>query len=189
MNPTRLIAASALAVGLVATGCSAGGRTPTTVITVAPAPAPTQSALASTLDLPHLTLTDPINIKTTSDDDPAGSTVAIAIRYLNDLRAQWWHAALNQMAYVERTGIGFDGTAGLVGRDVLRNASGGSGRLARCTSGHRFASDAVIVRCGGSHVVVHVETLRGFRGVQVSEFLVAGDHPGQPHTHAYSRLV
>lgn len=186
MNATPTFALTALAAGLATTACSAGGRTPTTVISVAPAPAPTTTPAD---DLPPLDISGPLDINTTSADDPAGSPVDFAIRYLNDLRAGRWSAALDEMAYMERTAIDFADSAAIVGRDVLRNASGGSGPLARCTSGRRFAMDAVIVRCGRANVVVHVVTLRGFRGVQVSDFFVSGDHPGQPHTHAYTRLV
>jgi hypothetical protein len=188
MNAVRTAAVAALATGLTATACSAGHPTPTTVIRVAvPAPAPTTPAPAD--DLSRLSLPGPADIKTTSDDDPDGTPVEWAIHYLNDLRAGRWNAALDEMTYVERTSIGFAATGHLVGRDVLRHARGGSAELSRCTSGRRFAMDAVIVRCGNTHVVVHVETLHGFRGVEVAEFFVAGDHPGQPHTHAYSRLV
>jgi hypothetical protein len=188
MNVTRTVAVTALAAGFATTACSGGGgRTPTTVITVAPAP--TSTATAPGNNVPPPPTTDPLDIDTTSASDPTGSPVDFAIRYLNDLRTGRWSAALDEMAYVERTTIALDDSATAVGEDVLFNASGGTGQLARCTSGRHFASDAVIIRCGRANVVVHVQTTAGFRGVQVSPVFVAGDHPGQPHTHAYSHLV
>ena len=188
MKATRTAtAATALAAGLAATACSgSGGRTPTTVITVASAPAPTATA---TPDKTPIDQNLPLHIDAPNPKDPAGTPVDFAIRYLNDLRANQWHAALNQMGYMERAQVDLSDSADIVGLDVLRNASDGTGRLARCTSGSQFATDAVILRCGRRSVVVHVETRRGFRGVEVSDFFVSGDHPGQPHTHAYTHLV
>jgi hypothetical protein len=186
MNVTRTVAVTALAAGLATTGCSGSGRPPTTVITVAPAPAPTSSPTGDRAPLP---LVDPIDTDTTNGDDPTGTPAQFAIRYLNDLRTGNWSAALDEMAYVERANVDLNSSAALVGSDVLRNASGGTSDLARCTSGRQFAPDAVIVNCGSANVVVHVETLTGFRGVKVSAVFVPGDHPGIPHTHAYTRLI
>jgi len=185
MNATRTVAVTALAAGLAATGCSASGRQPTTVISVAPAPAPTATPdiIPITPNLP------PLHIDAPNPKDPSGTPVDFAIRYLNDLRAGRWHAALNEMGYMERADVDLADSEDIVGMDVLRNASGGSGHLARCTWGKQFATDAVIIRCGPLNVVVHVDTRRGFRGVEVSDFFVAGDHPGQPHTHASTHLV
>jgi len=188
MNVTRTAAVTALAAGLATTGCSASGRQPATVITVAPAPAPTPTS-SPTEDPAPLPLVDPIDTDTPNGNDPAGAPVQFAIRYLNDLRDGEWSAALDEMAYVERANVDLNDAAALVGGDVLRNASGGTGDLARCTSGRQFAPDAVILRCGRTNVVVHVETLAGFRGVKVSAVFVAGDHPGIPHTHAYTGLI
>lgn len=185
MNRTRTVAVTAIAAGLAATACSGGsGRTPTTVITVAPAPTSTAAPEKAPV-VPSL----PIHIDAPNPKDPAGAPVDFAIRYLNDLRANNWNAALNEMGYMERAEVDLANTADIVGLDVLRNASNGTGQLARCTSGSQFATDAVIIRCGRLNVVVHVETRRGFRGVEVSDFFVPGDHPGQPHTHAYTHLV
>jgi hypothetical protein len=188
MNVTRTVAVTALAAGLAMTGCSASGRQPTTVIRVAPAPAPTPTS-SPTEDPAPLPLVDPIDTDTPNGNDPTGTPVQFAIRYLNDLRTGDWNAALDEMAYVERATVGLNDAAAVVGSDVLRNASDGSGHLARCTSGRQFAPDAVIVGCGHANVVVHVETLAGFRGVKVSAVFVAGDHPGIRHTHAYTRLI
>lgn len=188
MNVTSTVVATALAAGLATTACSASGRPRTTVITATPAPAPTPSS--SPIDnQPPLSLVDPLEADAASSDDPVGTPVQFAIRYLNDLRIGDWNAALNEMAYVERATVDLNDAAEAVGRDVLRNARGGSGHLALCTSARQFASDAVIVGCGDTNVVVHVETRAGFRGVKVSEVFVAGDHPGIPHTHAYTRLL
>jgi hypothetical protein len=186
MNRSRTVALTALAAGLATTACSAGGgRPPTTVISVAPVPAPTAAPDITpiTPDLP------PLHIDAPNPKDPTGTPVDFAIRYLNDLRAGHWNAALNEMGYMERAEVDLANGADMVGMDVLANASNGTGQLARCTSGYQFATDAVIIRCGRSNVVVHVETRRGFRGVEVSDYFVAGDHPGQPHTHAYTHLV
>ncbi len=186
MNVTRTAALTALAAGLVTTGCSATTRQPTTVISVAPTPTPTTSPTGDPAPLPFV---DPIDTDSTNDGDPTGTPVQLAIRYLNDLRDGDWSAALGEMAYVERATVDLNNAAAAVGSDVLRNASDDSGHLARCTSGRQFAPDAVSLRCGRTNVVVHIETLAGFRGVKVSAVFVAGDHPGIPHTHAYTRLI
>jgi hypothetical protein len=186
MNATRTVAITALAAGLATTACSASSRPPATVISVvAPQPAPTATPDKAPIgtNLPSLHIDAP------NPKDPTGTPVDFAIRYLNDLRADHWNAAINQMGYMERAEVDLARSADIVGLDVLRNASRGTGQLARCTSGNQFATDAVIVRCGRRHVVVHIETRRGFRGVDVSGFFVPGDHPGQPHTHAYTHLV
>jgi hypothetical protein len=185
MNAARIVAVTAVSAGLVTTACSASDRPPTTVISVAPVPAPTTTPDDTSLgiNLP------PLHIDAPNPKDPIGTPVDFAIRYLNDLRAGHWSTALNQMAYMERAEVDLADSADIVGFDVLRNASDGTGRLGRCTSGNQFASDAVVVRCGRLHVVVHVDTRRGFRGVEVSDFFVPGDHPGEPHTHAYTHLV
>lgn len=188
MSVTRTVAVTALAAGLATTGCSGSGRPPTTVISFAPAPAPTPTS-SPTEDPAPLPLIDPIDTDTTNGDEPTGTPVQFAIRYLNDLRDGDWSAALDEMAYVERAAVDLNDAAAVVGSDVVRNASDGSGHLARCTSGRQFVPDAVILRCGRTNVVVHVETLAGFRGVKVSAVFVAGDHPGIPHTHAYTRLI
>lgn len=188
MNTTRTVALTAIAAGLATTACSASGRPQTTVITVASAPAPTPTSSPTEEQAP-LPIVDPIDTDSTSGDDPVGTPLQFALRYLNDLRVGEWSPALDEMAYVERATVGLNDAAAVVGRDVLRNASDGSGWLARCTSGRQFAPDAVILRCGRTNVVVHVETLAGFRGVKVSAVFVAGDHPGVPHTHAYTRLI
>lgn len=185
MNVTRTVAVTALTAGLATTGCSASGRQPATVISVAPVP----SATATPDITPVMPNLPPLHIDAPNPKDPSGTPVDFAIRYLNDLRAGHWHAALNEMGYMERADVDLSDSEDIVGMDVLRNASGGSGHLARCTSGDQFATDAVIVRCGRLNVVVHVDTRRGFRGVEVSDFFVPGDHPGQPHTHAYTHLV
>jgi hypothetical protein len=185
MNATRTVAVTALTAGLATTACSASSRPPATVISVAPQPAltatPDRAPIGTSLPSLHIDAPNP--------KDPTGTPVDFALRYLNDLRAGHWNAALNEMAYMERAETDLADGADIVGLDVLRNASGGTGRLGRCTSGDQFAADAVIVRCERLHVVVHVETRRGFRGVEVSDFFVPGDHPGQPHTHAYTHLV
>lgn len=186
MKATRTVAVTALAAGLATTACSGGGgRTPRTVISLAPVPAPTATAD----NPPTTTKLPPLHIDAPNPKDPAGTPVDFAIRYLDDLRAGHWHAALNEMGYMERAEVDLTNGADIVGMDVLSNASNGTGQLARCTSGTQFATDAVIVRCGRLNVVVHVDTRRGFRGVEVSDFFVPGDHPGQPHTHAYTHLV
>jgi len=186
MRASRTVAVTALAAGLAATACSGGGPTPTKIAAGAAAPSPTASANTGLLPLPT---GEPFGVETAGSGDPAGSPVQFAARYLNELRAGEWNAALNEMSYVERTSVFLDDDAAVVGQDVLFNASGGTGQLARCASGRQFATDAVIVRCGLVHVVVHVETATGFRGVQVSQVFVAGDHPGTPHTHAYTQLL
>jgi len=187
MNVTRTAAVTALAAGLATTGCSASGRQPATLVSVASAPTPTATATPDVTPItPKL---PPLHIDAPNPKDPNGTPVDFAIRYLNDLRAGHWHAALNEMGYMERADADLSDSQDIVGMDVLRNASDGSGHLSRCTSGSQFARDAVIIRCGRLNVVVHVETRRGFRGVEVSDFFVAGDHPGQPHTHAYTHLV
>jgi hypothetical protein len=187
MNKIRTVAVTALAGGLATTACSGSGSpTPATVIAVASTPAPSTTPGGN---VPPLPTTDPFDADTTSASDPTGSPVDFAIRYLNDLRTGRWNAALDEMAYVERTTIALDDSATAVGEDVLFNAGGGTGQLARGTSGRQFASDAVIIRCGRASVVVHIQTAGGFRGVQVSQVFVAGDHPGQPHTHAFSDLL
>ncbi len=187
MNASRTIAITALAAGLATTARSGGsGQTPTTVVTVAPAPTPTTTDSGNVSSLSSV---DAFGVDATSDGDPAGSPVEFAVRYLNDLRVGEWDAALDQMSYIERTNIFLDDNAAAVGHDVLFNASGGTSRLAPCTSGQQFATDAVIVRCGTANVVVHVQTTAGFRGVRVSEVFIADDHAGQPHTHAYTRLL
>jgi hypothetical protein len=186
MNKARTVAVTAIAAGLATTACSGGGgRTPTTVISVASVPAPTTTPDTTPLD----TSLPALHIDAPNPKDPIGTPVDFAIRYLNDLRANHWHAALNQMGYMERAEVDLADRQDIVGLDVLRNATDGTEQLARCTSGDQFATDAVIVRCGRRNVVVHVETRRGFRGVEVSDFFVRGDHPGQPHTHAYTHLV
>ncbi|HEX8001570.1 MAG TPA: hypothetical protein VF519_02630 [Mycobacteriales bacterium] len=43
MNATRTAALAALAAGLAGAACTSGGRTPTTVITIAPVQAPVAS--------------------------------------------------------------------------------------------------------------------------------------------------
>src|SRR4051812_48897646 len=116
MNATRTVAVAALAAGLATTACSGGGRLPTTIVTVAPAPTSTSDEL---LPLP---LSAPVDVDTTSADDPTGTPVQFALRYLNDLRAGRWSAALDEMAYVERATVDLNDAAALVGRDVLRNA-------------------------------------------------------------------
>jgi hypothetical protein len=179
MNVTRTVAVTALAAGLATTGCSATTRQPTTVISVAPTPTPTTSPTGDPAPLPFV---DPIDTDTTNGDDPTDTPVQFAIRYLNDLRDGDWSAALGEMAYVERATVDLNDAAAAVGSDVLRNASDGSRHLARCTSGRQFAPEAVILRCGRTNVVVHIETLAGFRGVKVSAMFVGGDHPGIPHT-------
>src|SRR5436309_809811 len=124
MNKTRTVAVTALAAGLATTACSGGrGRTPTTVITVAPAPIP---STAPGINLPPLPTADPFDIDTTSASDPTGSPVDFAIRYLNDLRTGRWTAALDEMAYIERTTVALDDSAAAVGEDVLFNASRGT---------------------------------------------------------------
>lgn len=187
MNAARTVAVTALTAGLAATACSGGGdRTPKTVVTVAAAPTTTPTATAENTPItPNL----PLHIDAPNPKDPNGTPVDFAIRYLNYLRANRWNAALNQMGYMERAQVDLARSADIVGLDVLRNASNGTGRLARCSSGSQFSTDAVIVRCGRRSVVVHVETRRGFRGVEVSDFFVPEDHPGQPHTHACTHLV
>src|SRR4051794_15651018 len=98
MHATRTAAITALAAGLATTACSGGsGGTPTTVITVAPATAPTPTSSPSD-ERPPLPLTAPLDIDTTSIDDPTGTPVQFALRYLNDLRAGRWSAALDEMS-------------------------------------------------------------------------------------------
>src|SRR5688500_8027258 len=95
---TRTAALAALAAGLATTACTSGGRTPTTVITIAPAPAPaaTVSATSSATATPEPT---PVATDDGMDEflrrfrdtgDPKGSPVQFTIRYLNALRARNW---------------------------------------------------------------------------------------------------
>lgn len=193
---TRAAAVAALAAGLAATACTTG-RTPTTVITVAPvqAPAPQPTATPSPALAPEPTATR-------SDDgtadflrqfrdtgDPKGTPVQFTIRYLNALRAGKWTAAVREMAAVERGYIRIKDNAAAIGRDVLTHAAGGHRTIPRCTSGVMAARDAVVIRCGDARVMVHVETWRGFRGAKVDEVFVPSDHYGHPHTHAYTALL
>jgi hypothetical protein len=194
---TRTAAAAALAAGLATTACTSGGRTPTTVITIAPVQAP----IASPSTSPAATPTPQPSSKPTADGtadflrrfrdtgDPKGTPVQFTIRYLNALRAGKWTAAVREMAAVERGYIRVKDNAAAVGRDVLKNAAGGHRTLARCTSGVMVGRDAVVIRCGDARVMVHVETWRGFRGVKVDEVFVPSDHWGHPHTHAYTALL
>src|SRR5712671_3657051 len=83
MNATRTAAVAVIAAGLATTSCAAGGRTPMTVITVAPAPVTTPDDAA-----PPVTLDVPLDVDTTNSDDPAGTPVEFAIRYLNRLHVE-----------------------------------------------------------------------------------------------------
>jgi hypothetical protein len=195
---TRKVDLAALAAGLAGTACTTG-RTPTTVITIAPAPAPVATVSAT----PSATATpEPRPTPVATDDgmdeflrrfrdtgDPKGTPVEFTIRYLNALRAGKWTAAVREMAAVERAYIRIKDNAAAVGRDVLTNAAGGHRTIPRCTSGVTAGRDAVVIRCGDARVMVHVETWRGFRGVKVDEVFVPSDHWGHPHTHAYTALL
>lgn len=194
---TRTAAAAALAAGLAATACTSGGQPPTTVITIAPAPAPAATVMSAPTAAPT-----PESTPVATDDgmdvflrrfrdtgDPKGSPVQFTIRYLNALRAGKWADAVKEMAAVERAYIRIKDNAAAVGRDVLTHAAGGHRTLPRCTSGVPAARDAVVIRCGDARVMVHIETWRGFRGVKVDEIFVPSDHWGHPHTHAYTSLL
>jgi hypothetical protein len=192
---TRTTALAALAAGLATTACTAG-RTPTTVITVAPvlaAPTATPSVSATPEARPTPAATDDGTVeflgRFADTGDPKGTPVQFAIRYLNALRAGKWTAAVREMAAVERGYIRVKGNAAAVGRDVLTHAAGGHRTLPRCTSGVMAGRDAVVIRCGDARVMVHVETWRGFRGVKVDEIFVPSDHWGHQHTHAYTALL
>ena len=197
MNATRTATVAAIAAGLAATACTSD-RPPATVITVAPAAPATTPPAEAAEEVPFvpdlgdelvedepIDDTDAIDI---DDDDPPGTVVEIAIRYLNTLRAGRWYDAVDDMAYLDRVFLDPD-DAPAIGREVLRNARGNLATLPRCTSGERFAEKAVVVRCGRADVVVHVATRPGFRGVSVSDFHVEDDHLARPHTHAYSTRV
>ncbi|HVF19504.1 MAG TPA: hypothetical protein VNA14_04590 [Mycobacteriales bacterium] len=197
MNATRTATVAAIAAGLVTTACTSG-RTPATVVTVAPAapattpPAETVEEVPFVLDLgDELVEDEPVDDTDAVEidaDDPAGTVVQIAVRYLNALRAGRWYGAVDDMAFLDRVFLDPD-DAPAIGREVLRNARGNRTTLPRCTSGERFAEKAVVVRCGRVDVVVHVATRPGFRGVSVSDFHVDDDHLARPHTHAYSTRV
>jgi hypothetical protein len=194
---TRAAVLAALAAALTGTACTASGRTPTTVITIAPVQAP----IASPSTSPAATPTPLPTSKPTGDGtaeflrrlrdtgDPKGTPVQFTIRYLNALRAGKWIAAVREMAAVERGYIRIKDNAAAVGRDVLTHAAGGHRTVPRCTSGVMAGRDAVVIRCGAARVMVHVETWRGFRGVKVDEVFVPSDHYGHPHTHAYTALL
>jgi hypothetical protein len=195
MNATRTAALAALAAGLATTACTAG-RTPTTVITVAPVlAAPTATPSASATPQPRPTPaatgdgTDEFLGRFADTGDPKGTPVQFTIRYLNALRAGKWTAAVREMAAVERGYIRIKDNAAAVGRDVLTHAAGGHRTIPRCTSGVAVGRDAVVIRCGDARVMVHVETWRGFRGVKVDEVFVPSDHWGHSHTHAYTALL
>jgi hypothetical protein len=169
MNTTTCTAAlAALAAGLATTACTSGGRTPTTVITIAPLPAPvgTVSATPSASATPESRPTPAATDDGTEDflrqfrdtGDPKGSPVQLTIHYLNALRAGQWTAAVREMAAVERAYIRVRDNAAAVGRDVLTHAAGGRRTLPRCTSGVMAGRDAVVIRCGDARVMVHVET-------------------------------
>jgi hypothetical protein len=194
---TRTAALAALAAALTGPACTASGRTPTTVITVAPVQRPAAQPVATPSPTP-----DPTSSATPPDDgtaeflrrfadtgDPKGTPVQFTIRYLNALRAGKWSAAVREMAAVERGYVRIKGNAAAVDRDVLTHAAGGHRTIPRCTSGVTAARDAVVIRCGDARVMVHVETWRGFRGVKVDEVFVPSDHYGHPHTHAYTALL
>jgi hypothetical protein len=198
MNATRSAALAALTAGLATTACASGGRTPTTVITIAPVPipaAPTATATVTETPGPRPTSvangdgTDAFLRRFRDNSDPTGTPIQFTIRYLNALRAGKWTAAVREMAAVERGYIRVKDNAAAVGRDVLTHAAGGHRTLPRCTSGVTVGRDTVVIRCGEARVMVHVETWRGFRGVKVDEVFVPSDHWGHPHTHAYTALL
>lgn len=184
MNATRAVVITALSAGLSTAACSAGGQSPATVISFAPAAKP-----ALTPDNAPASPNPALSIAPPTQNDPSGTPVDFALRYLNDLRAGDWVAALNEMAYVERAQVYLADRVDVVGLDVLRNASLGRGHLAPCTSANQLSTDAVIVRCGQQNVLVHVEARRGYRGVYVSDDFIFDVDPQQPHTVAYTHLV
>jgi hypothetical protein len=192
MNATRTAALAALAAGLAGTACTTG-RTPTTVVTIAPAPAAVAPTAAATPEArPTPVATDGSGEflgRFRDTGDPTGTPVQFTIRYLNALRAGKWTAAVREMAAVERGYIRVKDNAAAVGRDVLTHAAGGHRTLPRCTAGVTAGRDAVVIRCGDARVMVHVETWRGFRGVKVDEVFVPSDHWGHRHTHAYTALL
>jgi len=196
MNTKRTAAAALAAIALAGVACTSAGA-PTTVITVAPAPIPalpTPTAAATTLPprpTPHPTraTADDLLRELADTGDPKGTPVQFAIRYIEALRAGRWHAAVAEMAAVERATIRVKGNAVAVGRDVLRNAAGARKSLPRCTSGAIVDRDAVLLRCGAARVVIHVDTWTGFRGVKVADVFVASDHYGHPHTHAFTSVL
>jgi hypothetical protein len=200
MNITTCAAAVAavavVAAGLAGTACT-DGRTPTTVITIAPVQVPAPQPITTTSPAP-----EPKSTATRTDDgtaeflarfrdtgDPKGTPVQFTIRYLNALRVGKWTDAVKDMAAVERSYIRIKDNAAAVGRDVLNHAAGARRTLSRCTSGVPVGRDAVVIRCGAVQVMVHVETWRGFRGVKVDEVFVPNDHYGHRHTHAYTALL
>jgi hypothetical protein len=188
MNATTRTAVAALAAGLAGTACTAT-RTPTTVITIAPVQAPAPQPTATPNPTPSPTRDDEFLTRFKDSGDPTGTPVQFTIRYLNALRAGRWTAAVREMAAVERGYVRVKDNAAAVGRDVLTHAADGHRSLPRCTSGVMAGRDAVVIRCGDVRVMVHVETWRGFRGVQVDEVFVPSDHYGHPHTHAYTALL
>lgn len=196
MTTQRITAAVLAAAALASVACTSAGA-PTTVITVAPAPipaVPTPTAAATTspprpTQPPTRATTDDLTREFADTGDPKGTPVQFAIRYIEALRAGRWHAAVAEMASVERATIRVKGNAVAVGRDVLRNATGARKTLPRCTSGAIVDRDAVLLRCGTARVVIHVESWTGFRGVKVADVFVASDHYGHPHTHAYTSVL
>lgn len=119
---------------------------------------------------------------------PSGSVTAIALRFMRALRAGHWPAAAAELNLPARNRLSLTTPEFVTGvlEDVRRNAGGDA--LGSCDRAQRVKSDLVVVTCGQTRVVVHLQSLV-LRGVQIS-----AEHPRQDvargaHTHAYSELA
>ena len=116
--------------------------------------------------------------------DPVGTASVIGLRFVRSLQRQDHWSAAAELGLVGRAYFANRSAAELtrVMEDVFSNA--GLHHAAPCTSAEQLNKEAVVVRCGGLRVVVHVSDGITGRGVRLARWHVNHDRYVGPHTHA-----
>jgi hypothetical protein len=122
-------------------------------------------------------------------DQPTGTGPQIALRFLQALQTGNHVAAALELLVGGRAWLAADGAEVLhaVMRDVASNA-----RLddaAPCTGATRLNTEAAVVRCGQTNVVVHVLDDEVASGVQIAPWHPRWDMFRAPHTHAFTTFA
>ena len=202
-NVLRLGAGAALACVAVAACSGDPGPTPSATpvktssgLTETPTsetPAPTADVGVAD-EIPDLSFASPLDdevfvSRLAGRETPAGTTAAIALRFVRALERDDWRAAAVELNLPARHRLSFRTPAQVVAvlADVRDNAGGD--QIQGCDTARVVKSDAVVVTCTGGHrVVVHVQNLV-LRGVQIAAEHPRDDVVSGPHAHAFSALA
>lgn len=119
--------------------------------------------------------------------DPPGHRVDIALRFTQALQQHDDFAAGLELSSLTRTGLGGLGDPQL--QELMADVRGHAGLDAAgpCTQARDLDADSVVVTCGRTNVVVHLDTFLG-PGVLISDGWTHEDVFRGPHTHAYTTL-